>query len=646
MELFKKDPAQAAEQAQDLASFDNAGTKQDRVRKILLYLLWNFILLGVMALLDYIAAELAMHTGCAFLSLGKDFGKFKIFYNVLLYGLVEMLFFAVFANFRAAIAGGALFTCVFAAINIYLYEFTSIPLYVTDLTNVGTAAGVVNNYKLTLLPGIRVLLVFLVLVIVLLILLGRTRRPYFKQQKWYVRWGIRLLCTLLVVGAGWKVVSHIVNSRSMKRISISTYRPIKSYRANGGLLTFVRSGKLLKIDVPEGYSKETVEALGADYPSDTARAAGYNQPNVIVIMDEAFADLQQVGTFETNEEVIPFFNSLTENTVRGRLYVSVFGGHTSNTEYEFLSGDSIAFLPSGTTAYQVYIKDMFPGLTKDLMLDGYQGLLAMHPYVGTGYNRARVYPYMYFERFITQDDFNDPAVIRNYVSDEADFNRIISEYEDAKAASDAPFYMFNVTMQNHSGYGMSYNNLDEVIKITTPGLSDPEAERYLNLIHLSDAAFKNLITYFEGVDDPTVIVMFGDHEPGLSDAFYESIMGKTRDEMSREELMDLYWTPFVIWANYDIEERADVRTSVNYLQTVMQEAAGMKMSGYNKFLAAQMEQIPVFTNIGYWGENGEFYKDSDKESPYYEQVERYHTLCYNHLFDPKNRWSGFELQAQ
>ena len=103
---------------------------------------------------------------------------------------------------------------------------------------------------------------------------------------------------------------------------------------------------------------------------------------------------------------------------------------------------------------------------------------------------------------------------------------------------------------------------------------------------------------------------------------------------------------FVIWANYDIEEQTDVRTSVNYLKTMMLLSGGMKLSGYDKFLAEQMQQIPVFTNIGYWGEDGAFYTASDKESPYYEQVNRYHMFCYNHLFDTKNRWSGFALEAQ
>ncbi len=35
------------------------------------------------------------------------------------------------------------------------------------------------------------------------------------------------------------------------------------------------------------------------------------------------------------------------------------------------------------------------------------------------------------------------------------------------------------------------------------------AEMYLSLARQSDEAFKNLIGYFEKVDEPTMIVMFG-----------------------------------------------------------------------------------------------------------------------------------------
>jgi phosphoglycerol transferase MdoB-like AlkP superfamily enzyme len=398
------------------------------------------------------------------------------------------------------------------------------------------------------------------------------------------------------------------------------------------------------VDKPEGYSDDAVEEATENYTSDSVTDEGYKEPNVIVIMNEAFSDLQSVGDFETNEEVMPFYNSMSENTVKGFAYVSVFGGQTANSEFEFLTGDSKAFLPSGSTPYQLYIKKYLPSLTGNLKLDGYQGMLAMHPYNASGYNRVSVYENFGFSDFITREDFTDASLVRGFVSDESDYDRIITEYESAKAQSDEPFYLFNVTMQNHSPYDTDYDNLPKTIEITTPGCKDADAERYLNLIHLSDAATKQLVEYFEQQEEPTVIVMFGDHEPGLSDSFYESIMGRDLDTLTNEENMELYKVPFFIWANYDIEEQYIERTSLNYLQSVMLDVTGMKKTGYNKFLLDTMEEIPAMNVSGYFGADGTYYDIDDNSSPYYETLCKYNVLEYNHLFDSDRKNEFFEYR--
>ena len=240
------------------------------------------------------------------------------------------------------------------------------------------------------------------------------------------------------------------------------------------------------------------------------------------------------------------------------------------------------------------------------------------------------------------DQFHDPGLVRGFISDESDFNRVIKEYEKCKEQSDAPFYLFNVTMQNHSSYTTDFDNLPKTIKITSEGKSNAAAERYLNLIHLTDQAFENLIGYFEKQEDPTVIVMFGDHEPGLSDSFYEKIIGKNLDDLSSAESMELYKTPFFIWANFDIEEEYIDKISINYLHSLMIDKIGLEKTGYNKFLLDMYEQIPVITGNGYFGADGKFYKIDKKSSPYYEYIKKYSIIEYNHLFDAKHRNSFFE----
>ena len=228
----------------------------------------------------------------------------------------------------------------------------------------------------------------------------------------------------------------------------------------------MRSIQLMIIHKPDGYSANVAEEIAAPYRSETS-SGNAKTPNVIAIMDEAFADLQAVGDFRTSEDVMPFYHSLTKNTVKGFSYVSVFGGQTANTEFEFLTGLSKAFVPASATPYQLYIKSLLPGLTTHLGNQDYQGMLAFHPFRANGYNRDHVYPNLGFSDFISLKDLDVSASdkIRNFVSDAADFQVIIDQYEQAKKKSNAPFYLFNVTMQNHSGYDQDFDNLDMPISI-------------------------------------------------------------------------------------------------------------------------------------------------------------------------------------
>ncbi|MCR4841634.1 MAG: LTA synthase family protein [Eubacterium sp.] len=585
----------------------------------------------------FFMVELGMGTGISVTNLGT----LKFLLNVIVYAFIMYLAFVITFSVRFSACFVAVVSAAFSVTNIYLMQFRQIPLLVSDFTVIGTAGNVAASYEYTI--TFRILLHILVVFAVFAASGWLKRDDDLRHKR-----SLRLICLAAYVGAlccfGYVTVK--TNFLKNHHINVNTFRPIKSYVANGGAITMVRSIQLCMVEKPEGYSSSAVEEIASEYQSDSASGDAVS-PNVIVVMDEAFSDLQSVGDFETNEEVIPVYKSITENAVKGFAYVSVFGGQTANSEYEFLTGDSKAFLPSGSTPYQLYIKSFIPSLTSTLSDLGYGRVLAMHPFKATGYNRINVYNALGFERFINLEDFEESSdnLVRKYISDDADFARIIEEYEALREESDDPFYMFNVTMQNHSPYDKSFDNLTDEIEITTKGINDADAERYLNLIHVSDSALGTLIDYFDSIDDPTVIVFFGDHEPGLSDEFYSSILGKDVNELTSEEMMELYKVPYLIWANYDIPEEEGLTTSLNYLQSIMMEYCGISETGYNKYLLDLSESIPVITVNGYFGDDGKYYEPDDKESPYYDKLLEYNYLVYNHLFGKSKTSEIFSLKG-
>ena len=583
-----------------------------------------------------------------FLEYANPAGPGLIFYSIrpsclLRFGVTAFLFYIVM-GFLFALTGSmrfsgcflCIFSIIFSLTNYFTTTFRGIPILASDLTIMGTAMNVVGNYKYSLDLPSTITLLGLIAWCILLFRVKRLRLPKGKKRISAIL-GSAAIC----FASFWIMIYTPVMTVTPMHVTVNTFRPIKSYRKNGCVLTFMRSIQLMIIHKPDGYSANAAEEIAAPYRSETS-SGNAKTPNVIAIMDEAFADLQAVGDFRTSEDVMPFYHSLTKNTVKGFSYVSVFGGQTANTEFEFLTGLSKAFVPASATPYQLYIKSLLPGLTTHLGNQDYQGMLAFHPFRANGYNRDHVYPNLGFSDFISLKDLDVSASdkIRNFVSDAADFQVIIDQYEQAKKKSNAPFYLFNVTMQNHSGYDQDFDNLDMPISIEEK-CDDPELKRYLNLIHHSDTALKSLIEYFSKQKDPTVIVFFGDHEPGLSNEVYSKILGKNVEKLSAEENMNLYKTPFLIWANYDIEEQENVNISMNYLSTLMLESTGMKLSPFNQFLLDIHKQIPVLTTNGYFGEDGSYYSLKDESSPYYESLRKYQILQYNDLFDKKKRIENF-----
>lgn len=583
-----------------------------------------------------------------FLEYANPAGPGLIFYSIrpsylLRFGVTAFLFYIVM-GFLFALTGSmrfsgcflCIFSIIFSLTNYFTTTFRGIPILASDLTIMGTAMNVVGNYKYSLDLTRTITLLGLIAWCILLFRVKRLRLPKGKKRISAIL-GSAAIC----FASFWIMIYTPVMTVTPMHVTVNTFRPIKSYRKNGCVLTFMRSIQLMIIHKPDGYSANAAEEIAAPYRSETS-SGNAKTPNVIAIMDEAFADLQAVGDFRTSEDVMPFYHSLTKNTVKGFSYVSVFGGQTANTEFEFLTGLSKAFVPASATPYQLYIKSLLPGLTTHLGNQDYQGMLAFHPFRANGYNRDHVYPNLEFSDFISLKDLDVSASdkIRNFVSDAADFQVIINQYEQAKKKSNAPFYLFNVTMQNHSGYDQDFDNLDMPISIEEK-CDDPELKRYLNLIHHSDTALKSLIEYFSKQKDPTVIVFFGDHEPGLSNEVYSKILGKNVEKLSAEENMNLYKTPFLIWANYDIEEQENVNISMNYLSTLMLESTGMKLSPFNQFLLDIHKQIPVLTTNGYFGEDGSYYSLKDESSPYYESLRKYQILQYNDLFDKKKRIENF-----
>lgn len=205
--------------------------------------------------------------------------------------------------------------------------------------------------------------------------------------------------------------------------------------------------------------------------------------------------------------------------MKGSLSVPVFGSLTSNSEFEFLTGDSVSLLPANSIAYQFNVKPNTYSLVSTLKSQGYE-TVAMHPYPKENWNRQECYRNMGIDEFLDIEDYEGSELLRNYVSDRADYEKLIEKVE-SKENPDDKLFLFNVTMQNHGGYETLYDNFDQEVWLTGELKGKyPKADQYLSLMKRSDEALEYLLSYFEKSQEPTMIVLFGDHQPSVEDEFF------------------------------------------------------------------------------------------------------------------------------
>lgn len=512
---------------------------------------------------------------------------------------------------------------IFGLVNHYVMEFRSTPFVPWDILSVNTAASVAGNYDFT--PSGRVILVS----ILFLALIFCVRFLRFRSEwKLYAR----MISAALVVLVLCVFVNALQNDdfKTKHYLYPFLFTPAYMTQVNGMLVTFAMNLEYIAVDRPADYHAEDAKETLETYESSDTAENTEDLPNIIVIMDEAFSDLSVVGDFETNEDYMPFVHSLeqgNDNTVTGYLNVSVCGGNTANTEFEFLTGNTMAFLPAGSIPYQQYIKSETPSLAEYLSGLGYE-TYGMHPYNASGWDRDRVYPLLGFENTIFFDDFTDKTFLRKYVSDDSDFKNIIQTYEQKDEGH--PAFIFNVTMQNHGSYTDAYNNFTPDVTVT--GTDSFVLEQYLSLVKRTDQALENLIDYFAGQKEKTIIVFFGDHQPADSVAApVLALNGKDANSLNSEDQRLRYQVPYVIWANYDIEEGTGEDTSANYLAARVLQTAGVPTSAYQNYLLELEEDYPVISAVRVEKSDGT--ETNSKEEK--KGLLQYQQLQYYSLFDEK-----------
>ena len=505
--------------------------------------------------------------------------------------------------------GMAVLGCVPCAVNFYTLQLRGEPFLPWDLAQVSEAAGVASA------AGIKIQTSMIVTAVVELALMAGSFFLYRGRHK--QRWLPRVAGSAATAAALCLLIFGVYLQPAVcQAIGIvpDAWMQDRYYRYYGVVTGFMTNLSNLEIDKPDNYSEEAVDAIldnvdesqkfstsslyPTSYAATTAKDEQVKKPTIIYVMDESYWDVSELEQYgiKFDTDVSANLHALQQTSAYGRAYSPSFGGGTCDVEFEALTGYSASFLPSGSKPYQQHVTKPMFALPSYLKTQGYQ-TAAVHCFWAKYWSRDTAYPNLGLDDFISLEDMHGVTKVRKHywtnglVTDDSMADQIIGQYEKMKASSDEPVFLHAVTMQNHTNYNKDNYPDDQRVKVLEhpAGMKASTVgalEDFATGIRDADAMMGKLTAYFSQVDEPVILVFWGDHYNPI-DSNYDvyTTTGYASDSSADPRL---HQTTLLMWSNYS-DAPVDLGTIAAYdISPVMMNLYGLQQPLYFQFLNRQL----------------------------------------------------------
>lgn len=571
--------------------------------------LLSLVLLATCAALGFLALELPYNEGLASMGAGPVLLEMGLVAGILLFLLL------LFQGRGAGLALGVALLWVAGLAQHFVLSFKGTAILPSDLLALDTAATVSGSYVYAV-DGAVMLGLACVLLAAALAQLKRPLDMAPSRGRWFaVRARAAAAAVALALLAG--AVGLPDYERDLG-VDLNYWNMIESYQRHGMLTSFVAVFRDMPVDVPEGYADASARELESAYVAeyDATRGASperaaaeeqfaYTRPSVICIMNESFSDLSVYEGPTWGYSGAENFWSVSTALVRGTADVSVMGAGTCNSEFEFLTGVSMAYVGDGKYPYLLYDLSEAPSLARQFSALGYE-TTAIHPNLATNWNRDVAYEQLGFDTFLTAEDLPAAPALHMGVVDAVTYDEIFRILEE----SDEPQFIFDVTMQNHGGYAMGNTPEELYLDYRTDALDDEgnaQLSEYLSVLTYSDRQLRVFLERLLAIDRPVVVVFFGDHQPSIAPSLNDAVYPQ-EDPDSLEHVSREYSTPYLVWANYDVAGNDQVSqtqgTCLSYLAAQAVEEMGAPLTDLQKAQLVASETMPSLCSLGARGQDG------------------------------------------
>ena len=397
-----------------------------------------------------------------------------------------------------------------------------------------------------------------------------------------------------------------------------------------GVVLGLWRGVVYQDKLVDEYSQDSMEAVLSRVEEASAHVTSTErdqQPNVILILSESFFDVTKLDNVTYDQDPLAGFHALQQEGVSGAFHTRTLGYGTCNIELELLTGINDKLLTYGENLSQWPASryTRLPSVPELLRRDGYY-TAAIHTFSDEIYQREPRFLSMGFNQtFFTKDFWQIDAdaakttdywgylntkIAGEFYGDDYMTDLLIQLYEQKKASG--PVFLYGITMENHTPYTQNKYKKYAYSWTSTQDLTR-EAKGTLNAVTQGAAdasqALVKLADYFRDSEEPTVIIFYGDHRPGLGlddgSSLYSQLGMCDADSSRWDEnaWRELYATEYLIWAN-DPEllpdspgERKD--QSSNYLGLEILQAAGTDLPLYWKYLQTMFQDSLIYTGAYY-----------------------------------------------
>lgn len=329
-----------------------------------------------------------------------------------------------------------------------------------------------------------------------------------------------------------------------------------------------------RIVKPESYSADTIDDL-LDVEVEEETDDDFIKPNVIVVMSEAFADFRKFDELDLDTDAYDGYDAVAAEGFKGTAIVPTFASFTVRTEFELLFGLPVKSLNDPNMPQRMLLDREQPTIIQCYDDIGYSTAY-VHPFLSSFYSRKRVYSNFGFDTMIFDDSFTVPVEYEGtYISDETVFSQIEKLIKD----TDKPLYVHTTTMQNHQPY--------------SDGDNDEELSNYLDKIKITSDALKTFTEHLSEIDEPTVLLMVGDHFPSLKaeNSVYDRI------NINADNCSSVYEQSYIIWSNYitDYSSVPDEKISAFYLPYVIYNLIDAPKDTFIQAMTNKMQTLPVYS---------------------------------------------------